>query len=220
MSKNSMSIPKVALTAKPVNLYVDGFNLYHAIDALNEPSLKWLNLRTLGLTYLRPGEVLNKIVFFTAVLTWDSSKQQRHRSYIKALEAVGVEVVESKFRKVKKHCRIMNRHCNRYEEKQTDVAIAVTMLADAMQDTFRRAILVTADSDQIPTVKKLRLLFPEKWITLAAPPNRGPEARELGGEVHERSPIEPGRLRSCLLPRDVYNVYGRKVATRPSSYEP
>lgn len=28
-----------------VIVYIDGFNLYHAIDRLNEPSLKWLDLR-------------------------------------------------------------------------------------------------------------------------------------------------------------------------------
>ena len=27
-----------------VSVYIDGFNLYHAIDALNENHLKWLDL--------------------------------------------------------------------------------------------------------------------------------------------------------------------------------
>ncbi|MEI9904239.1 MAG: hypothetical protein WDN06_09830 [Asticcacaulis sp.] len=28
--------------------YFDGFNLYHAVDAIKRPYLKWLNLKALG----------------------------------------------------------------------------------------------------------------------------------------------------------------------------
>jgi NYN domain len=107
----------------------------------------------------------------------------------------------------------------RYEEKQTDVAIASTILADAIRGNMSRIILVTADSDQIPLVKTIKECFPDIVITLAAPPGRGGEARELGGLVHERRPIDVGHLRSCLLPKDIYNSLGKKVATRPALYE-
>jgi hypothetical protein len=103
------SVPK-----KIVNVYVDGFNLYHAIAAQDDHRLKWLNLRTLAESYLKRGEVLGRVVFFTAILTWEQQKQARHKNYIVALKANGVEVVESKFRKVSKHCHIMDRYCARY----------------------------------------------------------------------------------------------------------
>ena len=34
--------------AKRVACYVDGFNLYHAIDDLRKPHLKWVNLWALA----------------------------------------------------------------------------------------------------------------------------------------------------------------------------
>jgi uncharacterized LabA/DUF88 family protein len=203
---------------KKLNVYIDGFNLYHAIDAIGDHSLKWLSLRSLAFSFVKPHEVLNHVRYFTAVLTWEKEKQQRHKNYIRAQKAIGVDVVESNFRKVARHCRAMNRYCDRHEEKQTDVAIAVSVLLDVVNDDFHRAVLVTADSDQIPLVKAIREHFPSKRITLAAPPNRGGEARELGAIVHDRTPITEGRIRSCALPRNVLNDKGRVVATRPALY--
>ena len=203
---------------KNVNVYIDGFNLYHAIDALGDNRLKWINFHALGLSFLKPRERLNTVTYFTAVLTWSKEKRQRHRNFIAAQRALGVKVHASNFRKVSRHCRVMDRYCHRYEEKQTDVAFAMSVLADAMRGDFDRAVLVTADSDQIPLVRAIRSLFPEKAITLAAPPDRGRDARELGSIVHSRSPITEGRLRGSMLPRNVLNAEGVSVATMPSHY--
>jgi len=172
----------------------------------------------LRLLTLRQDEELNRVVFFTAVLTWHQEKQARHKNYIKALKATGVEVVESNFRRANRHCHVMDRYCPRYEEKQTDVAIATTVLADAMRGNSDRVILVTADSDQIPLVKSLKELFPKIQITLAAPPDRGGEARALGDLVDERRPITAERLRGCFLPRRITNEAGKTVAIRPALY--
>lgn len=204
---------------KKVNVYIDGFNLYHAIEAQKDHRLKWINLRTLGESFINNQEILNRVVYFTAILTWNMEKQQRHKNYVAAQIASGVDVVESNFRKVSRHCRVMDRNCQRHEEKQTDVAFAMAVFSDAMRDDYSRAILVTADSDQVPLVREIRRAFPAKVITLAAPPDRGGEARELGSVVHNRKPITVGRLRSCLLPRDVYDHRGKKVASRPALYE-
>jgi uncharacterized LabA/DUF88 family protein len=205
-------------TKRRTSIFVDGFNLYHAIAAQKELELKWLSLNELGRSLLRPNEILVRVVFFTAVLTWDREKQQRHKNYIKAQKAYGVEVIESNFRKISRYCAIMNRNCHRHEEKQTDVAIAVTVLSAAMRDEFDRAILVTADSDQVPLVKELRRSFPTKIITLAAPPSRGGEARELGSAVSDRTPLTVERLRACRLPRNVLDSTGKTVATMPALY--
>lgn len=213
-----MSSGSIEIRKKPVNVYVDGFNLYHAIAAQGDHKLKWVNLWELGRSFLRPDEYLNRVLFFTAVLTWEMEKQKRHKNYIAAQKAMGVEVVESNFRKVARHCRVMDRNCSRHEEKQTDVAIAVSVLADAVRGECERVILVTADSDQVPLVRELRRMFPEICVTLAAPPDRGGEARELGSVVTDRKPISVERLRGCRLPRDVVDKDGRKVATMPALY--
>jgi uncharacterized LabA/DUF88 family protein len=161
---------------------------------------------------------LRTVYFFTAILKWNPEKTARHQIYVNALRAVGVTVVESNFKKSRRHCRDTDRHCAFYEEKQTDVALAVTLVKDAFMDTFDRAILVTADSDQIPAVRLITDTFPQKRLTLMAPPGRLTSARELGGYIPDRRELTAGRLATSLLPRDVLGANGRKAAVMPANY--
>src|SRR5579883_1091116 len=113
-----------------VSMYVDGFNLYHAISDLGRPYLKWIGLKALANTYLEKADTLIGVTYFTALQTKDPGKYQRHIAYIDALEATGVEVIRSKFVKGKKYCAAYDRNCKFDFEKQTDVAISVRVLAD------------------------------------------------------------------------------------------
>jgi uncharacterized LabA/DUF88 family protein len=88
-------------------------------------------------------------------------------------------VHEGNFKQSTKKCITTQKNCKSYEEKQTDVAIAVKLVSDALADSYDRAILVTADSDQIPTARFLSIL-PDKDLTLLYPPGRQTHARELG----------------------------------------
>lgn len=200
-------------------MYIDGFNMYHAISVLGDNSLKWTNLKVLAESFCVDGESLQKVYYFTAVLQWNQQKKLRHENFIAACRAVGVEVVESKFKRARRHCRDLNRYCRFHEEKETDVAFALRIISDALDDVFDRAILVTADSDQAPTMRMLRDRFPSKIVSLMAPPGRLQLARELGDLANDRREITPGRLATCRLPRDVLDVGGEKVATMPALYQ-
>jgi hypothetical protein len=126
-----------------VGCYIDGFNLYHAIDALEDHSLKWLDLRSLAMSYLRAEHELARVVYFTALNTRNAPKRGRHLAYITAVETTGVEVVLSGFDRVGKHCRAWNRVCKFDQEKQTDVHIAVQILSDCYEGEVNRVLLVS-----------------------------------------------------------------------------
>jgi uncharacterized LabA/DUF88 family protein len=200
--------------------YVDGFNLYHAIKPLARPELKWVNLHALAMSFLGKHDQVSEVAYFTATLMWNAEKCRRHRAYIDALSAHGVIVVESKFIKSNRFCTRYERYCNFHEEKQTDVALAVKVLRDAQSGSIERAILVTADSDHVPLVRQLRVSFPALSVEIAAPPGRMREARELCSVASRFSEISPGRLRTCLLPRNVVDERGRTVAVCPARYLP
>lgn len=205
-------------TQKRLSVYIDRFNLYHAVAQMNDQSLKWLNFWSLGESFVKPDEKIERVYFFTAVLKWNRDKQIRHRNFIEAQKANGVRVVESKFRKASRFCYAKDGYCKNYEEKQTDVAIAVTLLEDAIKGRVDRAILITADSDQVPLVNTFKRLFPDKTVTLSAPPNRSQMARELGSVVDDRNPLTRGRLLAHRMPRDVFDADGNKVASMPALY--
>lgn len=201
-----------------VACYIDGFNLYHAIDALGDHLLKWIDLRSLAQSYLGADDELIRTVFFTAVNTWDQAKRQRHVNYIKALEATGVDVVRSRFDRVQKHCFQQGRFYPIREEKQTDVAIAIEILSDCYERGIQRVLLITADSDQVPLVRQVRQRFPETIVFMVAPPKRLSVARELGNACSGVTELTAGRLRQHPLPGEIRDGRGRLIASRPALY--
>jgi uncharacterized LabA/DUF88 family protein len=199
-----------------VRVYLDGFNLYHAIEKLGVPELKWLNFNLVAKQLLRDGETLDSVNFFTAVWPYEAKKQKRHENFIAAQEAYGVKIHRGKFSKPTRWCERHQRGCPFREEKQTDVGIAVKMMSDASDGKPQRMILVTADSDQIPTAEALAKLE-HVALTLAFPPGRAGEARELGNIIPDFLELKQQRLMTCKLPRSV-KVGDKVVATMPAIY--
>jgi uncharacterized LabA/DUF88 family protein len=154
-------------------LYVDGFNLYHAIDELGEPHLKWLNLAALGERIIpRTKERLIKVRWFTALQPKaPEDRRQRHREYITALKYFNVAVHQGHFIFDEVDCHGCGRVWAKPQEKETDVNIALHLFDDVYQDVFDVAYLLTADSDQGATAKMMVRRFPTKKLVSVVPPD-------------------------------------------------
>ena len=194
--------------------YIDGFNLYHAIDGLNLPHLKWTDLRALARSFLRNGQTLDTVKYYTAFATWLPDAYARHREYVAALRASGVDVLLSEFRDRPSECYRCGHRWIRHEEKRTDVQMAVDIVGDCLEDQFDLALVITADSDLSPAISRVRASL-GKRLLMIAPPGRFNRARDLGF-THQ---IRAGRIANCLLPGEVVQD-GQVVATRPPEYDP
>jgi len=201
-----------------VTWYVDGFNLYHAVAALKRPLLKWLDIDSLARSYLNDGNALGAVHYFTALNTWDAEKRRRHMNYIRALQHSGVIVHLSRFDRIDKYCRKTEKYCVFNEEKQADVGIAVQALSDAYDGHTDILFFLTADSDQVPTLRSIKRRFPEKKVFLVAPPHRLSHARELGSHADSVFQLTAGRLAQHPLPPDIRDDRGRLIAARPGKY--
>lgn len=147
-------------------LYVDGFNLYHGIEKFGEPWLKWLNLRKLGEPIAaRHGAVLERVVFCSAVPDHvPQDTKDRHMLYHAALRSVSVDIEPGH--------HIWNDDLKKYSEKQSDINVALSLMADAEDKKIQVAILVSADSDQAATARFFRQRHPKNKLILAVPPNK------------------------------------------------
>ncbi len=145
-----------AMNEERIIAYIDGFNLYHAIDALNRPHLKWVDLWALVSSFLRDDQVLTAVNYYSAYATWLPEAQGRHRQYTNALQAIGVTVHISEFRDRAQECFQCGNRWVSHEEKQTDVRMAVDVVSDCLDDKFDMAVVITADSDMSPAVSKVR----------------------------------------------------------------
>jgi uncharacterized LabA/DUF88 family protein len=206
-----------------VSAFIDGFNFYHAVDAIGLHHLKWLNLRALCREFApAPDHELRAVYYFTAYATWRPGPYARHRAYLKALATCGVRAVLGRFKEKDRSCWSCQKSWKDHEEKETDVNIALYLLRDAFDDQYDRALIVSGDSDLTPAVRMVRDRFPEKEIRIIAPVGR-PYSMELVGAAGGRSQgVKMARihLERSLLPREVLDENGVLVSTRPPKYDP
>ncbi|EHQ51514.1 hypothetical protein ECTPHS_02411 [Ectothiorhodospira sp. PHS-1] len=201
-------------------LYVDGFNFYHAVSDLRRPELKWVNLARLAAELAKPTERVASVVYFSAYATWLPDAYARHREYTKALKASGVEVVMAHFKEKTVQCFKCQSTWTSREEKETDVHLALRFLADAEDDVFDRGLLLTADSDLVPVVRMVKQRHPRKNITVAAPPKRHRNGRNLQQVADSYFQVGTTKLEAALFPEFVSDGKGNVVARRPPEYDP
>ncbi|WFU26299.1 NYN domain-containing protein [Bradyrhizobium sp. CB1717] len=226
LSSPSVTAGGVSISEPPPKaraaLYVDGFNLYHAIDALKQPHLKWLNLFSLGSRILnRNKEQLVKVRYCTALKPGDSEKNKRHREYITALKWFNVKVQEGHFIEDEIDCRRCGHTWDAPKEKETDVNVALLLFDDAYQDVFDVAYLLTADSDQGATARMLKRRFPEKRLISVVPPGMD-ASKAIMTYADGRYTLNADLIEECLLPgMEIDTSRGGQVAfQRPKEYEP
>jgi uncharacterized LabA/DUF88 family protein len=163
--------------------FVDGFNLYHALDYLEDApdhdrycKYKWISLKRLCHCYVREkDDSAAAILYFTALTLWDPDKVSRHKLFIKAQENEGVTVIYGEFKRRLRKCKLCSREFPAFEEKQTDVNIAVQLFQLAFEDRYDKAVIISGDSDLLPAVKAVQRIFPRKQVGLVVPIGRGSE---------------------------------------------
>lgn len=195
-------------------VYVDGFNLYHALDELRDDSLKWLCLRRLSESILREGETLKQVKYFSAYATWMTSSFLRHKDYVAALQAEGVKFIEGNFKKKYLKCKVCGAQYHTHEEKETDVNIGIHLVRDTLQDSFDRALVISADTDMASAVAMARSLSGTKRIDVVAPPGRLSRARSLNPLFE----LTKGKIRAARL-RDFYDLGDGRTIRVPVKYQ-
>jgi uncharacterized LabA/DUF88 family protein len=127
-----------------VYFLVDGFNLYHALDT--NPTwhkFKWLSLTRLARCYLLSSDTLQGVEYFTTLATWDHRKVARHQVFIKANEDEGVAVTYGEFKRKDRRCTVCKKMFSTFEEKQTDVNIALRLFELAILNRYDKAVIVS-----------------------------------------------------------------------------
>ena len=86
--------------------YIDGFNLYHAIDKMQKPHLKWISYWKLAQIVIpQKTQQLVSVAYCTAFYPGDSQKKWRHEQMIGAQKCHGVDVVPGHFITEPRDCR-------------------------------------------------------------------------------------------------------------------
>lgn len=153
--------------------YIDGFNLYYGLRDRQWQRYYWLNVQALAQNLLKASQHLVFTKYFTSRVYGENNKQKRQTTFIEALETLhDLEICYGKYihtSRLCEHCGSVARVPN---EKMTDVNIATQLVADAFQDRFDVALLVSGDSDLSAPVSLVNNQITDKRILIAFPPGR------------------------------------------------
>ena len=219
LAPSTQSVQEENRAETRVVTYLDGFNLYFGLKSKNWRRYYWLDVHALGQALLKPGQKLVGTKYFTSrdsSTPRDPHKAQRQGTYLEALEHhPDVKVTFGHYLPKKRRCHQCGSSWQTFEEKQTDVNIAVSMLADCHADQFDMALLISADSDLTSPIREIHRLFPEKNIIVAFPPGR--RSDQLRCEADGCFTIGESKFRHSQLPDPVIKPDGYALK-RPTQW--
>jgi hypothetical protein len=198
--------------------YVDGFNLYHGLHDKYRRRYLWLDLEHL-VQRLRPNDHIVAVRYFTALVRDEPAALARQRTYLDALGAHSggtAEVVLGRYQSKTVACRHCGNVWTSYEEKETDVNIAVALVADAAAAASDIALIVSADSDLCPAIRTARSLNPGRGIIAAFPPRRS--SFEIRSLIRGAFTIAAVDLRNSILPDTVNDPATGRLHKRPGKW--
>lgn len=160
--------------------YVDGFNLYHGMHEARGRRALWLDLPGLLRSMLRQEQQLTVVHYFTALVVGPG--RARQEQFLQAAQAHGAGLLVphvGRFQRKTVICRVCRQPFNTFEEKESDVSLAVQLVEDAAAGVFDQALIVSGDSDMAPAIHAVRRLRPDARLVALFPPRRSSHQLEV-----------------------------------------
>ena len=216
------------ITPKKVVFYFDGFNFYHGFKSYTSKNIDWKDYYWLDFgkfcsqfVFPHDNQIVHKIKYFTA-----PPKNIQKRSKQSALFSANKIINGDIFEVINGHYADKYINCNATckqsfivpEEKCTDVNIALAMINDCLEGNVDIITLITADSDQVSTIKYIKNKFPNIKIRVYFPPDRkSNEIRNLMSTVvflenHEE------KFKNAKMP-GIVKKENSKTYTRPEDWK-
>jgi uncharacterized LabA/DUF88 family protein len=155
-----------------VIVYVDGFNFYYGLKSKNWKKYYWLDMVKFAQGLLRKHQELVEVCYFSAKPT-DLNKSKRQDAFFQANKMnPKFTLYLGKYVTKEIKCNFCKNIIHTFEEKETDVRIAITMLADVYKNKCDVTILISADSDLVPPIERIKEINPVHKVIVCFPPNR------------------------------------------------
>ena len=155
-------------------VYMDGFNLYYGLKSKGLRRLYWLDLVALSERLLQDGQTSADVRYFTSRLSGrQADKKARQAAFLRALETLpDLTIHYGHLLRKTRACARCGARLPVYEEKMTDVNVAVQLLGDAQDDRFETAFIVSGDSDLAGLVEAVLARCLDKRMIAAFSPNQ------------------------------------------------
>jgi uncharacterized LabA/DUF88 family protein len=203
-------------------VYIDAFNLY--FGCLKGTPYKWLNIAELCRLSLPAHYHVNRIRYFTALVTPRPANPQAHvrqQTLLRALQTLpnvtihyGTFLAKTKRRPLTTPVAGLPRFVDVFdtEEKGSDVNLATYLLFDAFKNEYDAAVVVSDDSDLVEPIRIVRREF-HKHVRVLSP--RG-KSRQLSLAATRFQQITVAALRAAQFPTTLTDAVG--TITKPAGW--
>lgn len=197
------------------SLYVDGFNFYYGCFRMQRhrcvPADKWLDWRSLGSHLIGENDTLHRIHYFTANVHLshsDPDQNLRQELYFRAIDTIpGLVLHKGKHIRVSRSGELIfpkpsdmnwpigvRVTVQTFEEKGSDVNLAVQLLDDAWSGDIQRAIVISNDTDLIAAIRSAR-----RHIQVDVVSPQDTLAKQLQKAAAYSWSLDPIILRDCRM---------------------
>lgn len=199
-----------------VNVYIDGFNFYYGLKSKFWKRYYWLDIVKFYEYFLKENQQLGTVYYFTAK-PFDEGQKARQAKFLSANECnTKFQVIYGKF--LQKEIRLKNGGIeNTFEEKQTDLNIAVELIRNILKSSCDISILVSGDSDLVPAISLCKEINTSHKILAHFPPKR--QSKHLSNICDAVFHLEryENRFAKCQLDENVTLPNGH-IISKPTNW--
>lgn len=160
---------------KKVIVYVDGYNFYYGLRN-GGPKWRrtyWLDIVKLFERMMFPDQELVEVNYYSARPVDDQQAYNNQDELFSAnLLNPKFKLHLGRYKKKKFKCQNCGFKNKTYEEKESDVRVATGMLVDVFTKRCDLTVIVSADSDMIPSVEIIKAFAHDHPVVNFVPPNQ------------------------------------------------
>ena len=168
---------------------------------------------------LRPKDEIVAVKYFTAHMIDNPTAldlQLNHLDALRALSGEQISIVLGRYQSSDVVCQQCGHQRVKYEEKETDVNIAVSIVADTAAQASDIALIISADSDLCPAIRTSRGFGTGRGMIAVFPPARS--SFEIRSLIRGAFTLPVEHLRNSLLPDTVVEPATGQKYTRPANW--
>jgi uncharacterized LabA/DUF88 family protein len=209
------------MNKKKVIVYVDGYNFYYGLrnGGSRWKRTYWLDIVKFFEKMMLPDQELVEVNYYSARPIDDTQAYDNQDKLFKVNEENPKFMLHlGRYKKKKFRCQNCGFKNKTYEEKESDVRVATGMLSDVYTKRCDITIVVSADSDMIPSVEIIKDFAPDHPVHVFVPPTQ--KSFALAGKCDHVIWLEQYRARfvQSILPDEIKLKSGH-IIHRPENWK-
>lgn len=184
-----------------VNVYIDGFNFYYGLKSKHWRKFYWLDIVKFYELFMKPDQELVNVFYCIAAPTDVPQKNRQSLLFSANRLNPKFKVIYGKF--LEKEVTHGGKKFKTFEEKQTDINIAVNLIKNVVFNNCDTSIIVSGDSDLVPAINLVKEINSHHKVFVHFPPNRHSANLTSKSDAVIHLDRYENRFQKCILDEEI-----------------